>query len=253
VNADDLNSRLSRISTIWTLLSDAQKSLRTRADDARLALIQRYQGAAYRYLLGALRNPDAADELFQEFALRVMQGAFAHADPERGRFRSYLKTMLYHLIVDYQRRQQRLPRSLQSTVADPAGPGPETPESDRQFLASWRDEILARAWASLAEAERNGGQPFHSVLKFRAEHPDASSADMAERLTGQLPAHPFTEAGVRKALQRARAQFADLLLDDVAHSLGEHSPDQLEEELIALDLLPYCRSALKRRRGQGAP
>jgi RNA polymerase sigma-70 factor (ECF subfamily) len=252
VNADDLNSRLSRISTIWTLLSDAQKSLRTRADDARLALIQRYQGAAYRYLLGALRNPDAADELFQEFALRVMQGAFAHADPERGRFRSYLKTMLYHLIVDYQRRQQRLPRSLQSTVADPAGPGPETPESDRQFLASWRDEILARAWASLAEAERNGGQPFHSVLKFRAEHPDASSADMAERLTGQLPAHPFTEAGVRKALQRARAQFADLLLDDVAHSLGEHSPDQLEEELIALDLLPYCRSALKRRREQGA-
>ena len=252
MNADDLNSRLSRISTIWTLLSDAQKSLRTRADDARLALIQRYQGAAYRYLLGALRNPDAADELFQEFALRVMQGAFAHADPERGRFRSYLKTMLYHLIVDYQRRQQRLPRSLQSTVADPAGPGPETPESDRQFLASWRDEILARAWASLAEAERNGGQPFHSVLKFRAEHPDASSADMAERLTGQLPAHPFTEAGVRKALQRARAQFADLLLDDVAHSLGEHSPDQLEEELIALDLLPYCRSALKRRREQGA-
>ena len=57
MNADDLNSRLSRITTIWTLLSDAQKSLRTRADDARLALIQRYQGAAYRYLLGASATP----------------------------------------------------------------------------------------------------------------------------------------------------------------------------------------------------
>jgi RNA polymerase sigma factor (sigma-70 family) len=248
VDQNDLNSRLSRISTIWTLLSDAQKSLRTRADDARLALIQRYQGAAYRYLLGALRDPDAADELFQDFALRVMQGAFAGADPNRGRFRSYLKTMLYHLIIDYRRRQQRLPRSLQSTVPDPAQPDQATLDSDRQFLHSWRDEILARAWAALAEAQRNGGQPFHSVLAFRAAHPDASSADMARGLSEQLPAHPFTEAGVRKALQRARAQFADLLLDDVAHSLGEHTPEQLEEELIELDLLPYCRSALRRRR-----
>ena len=120
MDQNDLNSRLSRISTIWTLLSDAHKALRTRAGDARLALIQRYQGAAYRYLLGAVRNPDAADELFQEFALRVMQGAFAHADPARGRFRSYLKTMLYHLVVDYQRRQRRLPRSLQSAMPEPA-------------------------------------------------------------------------------------------------------------------------------------
>jgi RNA polymerase sigma factor (sigma-70 family) len=251
VDQNDLNSRLSRISTIWTLLSDAHKALATRADDARLVLIQRYQGAAYRYLLGAVHNPDAADELFQEFALRVMQGALIHADPSRGRFRSYLKTMLYHLVVDYQRRQKRLPRSLQSTVPEPAAEAWDPTEADQRFLHSWRDEILARAWAALAEAQRDGGQPFHSVLKFRAENPDASAADMAQRLSEQLrPAHPFTEAGVRKTLQRARAHFADFLLDDVAHSLGEHTPDQLEEELIELDLLPYCRSALGRRRGK---
>lgn len=253
MDQSELNSRLSRISTVWTLLSDAQKPLRTRAEDARLALIQRYQGAAYRYLLGAVRNPDAADDLFQEFALRVLQGAFAHADPHRGRFRSYLKTMLYHLVADYQRRQRRLPRSLQSTVPDPAQPDAEATESDRQFLHSWRDEILARAWTALAEAERAGGQPYHSVLKFRAEHPDASSAEMAAALSGQLrPGQPFTEAGLRKTLQRARAQFADVLLDDVTHSLGEHAPGQLEEELIELDLLPYCRSALGRRRARDA-
>ena len=91
-------------------------------------------------------------------------------------------------------------------------------------------------------------KPEH-IAAFRAEHPDASSADMAQRLSEQLrPAHPFTEAGVRKTLQRARARFADLLLDDVGHSLGDHTPDQLEEELIELDLLPYCRSAISRRR-----
>ena len=82
-----LNSRISRISTIWTLLADAHRSSEAGVNAARLALIQRYQGAAYRYLLGAVRDLDKADELFQEFALRVMQGKFQRADRNRGRFR----------------------------------------------------------------------------------------------------------------------------------------------------------------------
>ena len=71
---------------------------------------------------------------------------------------------------------------------------------------------------------------------------------MAGYLTGQVrPEQPFTETGVRKLLQRARAQFAEALLDDVAHSLGHPAPDALEQELIDLDLLPYCRDALSRK------
>ncbi len=119
-------------------------------------------------------------------------------------------------------------------------------------MQNWRDEMLAKAWTALGEAERSGGQPYFSVLKFRSEHPDASSAEMAARLTEQLqPQSPFTETGIRKTLQRARERFAESLIAEVARSLGTPTDDELEEELIAVGLLPYCRSALQQReRGQ---
>lgn len=246
MDAGSLNSRLSRISTIWSML-DGQERTSRGAQDPRLALIQRYQGAAYRYLLGAVRDPDAADDLFQEFALRAMRGAFGQADRQKGRFRDYLKTALIHLVVDYQRGPRRRMQALDN-VAPPAGPDFDPDQSDRQFQESWRDELLARAWERLAEMERQGGQPYYSVLRFRVDQPAASSAEMAARLTEQCqPRSPFTETSVRKVLQRAREHFAEAMIDEVVASLGEHTPEQLEQELIDLDLLSYCRSALARR------
>jgi RNA polymerase sigma factor (sigma-70 family) len=244
-----LNSRLSRISTIWTMVGEAHGPAEEGPPDARLTLIQRYQSAAYRYLLGAVRDADAADELFQEFALRVMQGAFRRADPGRGRFRDYLKTALIHLVIDHQNRQRNRPRQLDPAVAEPVAPSDDPTSADEGFLRSWREDLLARAWARLEKCEQHGGQPHYSVLRFRADYPEASCSEMAARLSEQLrPAAPFTETGIRKTLQRARAQFADSLLEEVARSLDHPTHDALEQELIDLDLLPYCRSALRRRR-----
>ena len=73
------------------------------------------------------------------------------------------------------------------------------------------------------------------------------SAEMAEKLTGQL-GKPMTAENVRKSLQRAHTKFAELMLDQVAESLDDPSPEELEAELNALDLLRYCRSALDRRK-----
>jgi hypothetical protein len=71
---------------------------------------------------------------------------------------------------------------------------------------------------------------------------------MAAGLTQQLhPDHPFTDTGIRKILQRARAHFAEILVDEVARSLHNPSDDELEAELIAVGLLPYCRTALQQR------
>jgi len=247
-----LHSRLSRITTIWGLLADAQGSRITAVRDARLGLIERYQGAVYRYLLGAVRDPDVADDLFQEFALRCLQGTFRRADPDRGRFRDYLKTTLYHLIVDHQRHQRRGPRHLDTAIDPVAAPTPadwNADQSDRQFVASWKEELLARAWAVLSESEQKGGQPYYTVLRLRAECPEASSAELTAQLNAQFDrVRPYTETAVRKMLQRARAQFADALLDEVAHSLGDPGLEALEQELIDLDLLGYCRSALERRK-----
>src|SRR5262245_20140358 len=109
---NDPAHRLSRITTLWSPALRVHGDTTERAGRARQEFMERYGGAVHRYLLGALRDAEAADELFQEFALRFLRGDFKHANPERGRFRDYLKTALFHLIGDYQRRQRAQPPPL---------------------------------------------------------------------------------------------------------------------------------------------
>ena len=88
---DELDQRLSRMSTQWTMVLQAHGDEADVANAALAGLAQRYLGVVYRYLLGSVRDPDAAAELTQELALRILRGGFRHADPHRGRFRDYLE------------------------------------------------------------------------------------------------------------------------------------------------------------------
>src|SRR5689334_15571752 len=101
------DQRLSRISTLWSAMAQAHQGPADEAAAAQRLLLERYAGAAYRYLLAAAG--DAADDLFQEFALRFLRGDFRRADPRRGRFRDYLKAALIHLAHDHGRAQARRP------------------------------------------------------------------------------------------------------------------------------------------------
>jgi RNA polymerase sigma-70 factor (ECF subfamily) len=241
-----MDSRLSQINTLWTLVGRAHRDEGTPANAAQAALLERYGGAVRRYLLGALRDPEAADELYQDFAYRFLHGDMRGANSQRGRFRDFVKGVLFHMIANYHNRRQRQPRQLAPEHQGPAVQDPSVNAEDEAFLASWRDELLARCWAALGEYERDRGQPFYTVLHFRAEHPDMPSARMAEELSPVL-GKPLTAAGVRKTLERAREKFADLLLDEIAQALEDPTPEQLEEELIDLGLFEYCHPALQRR------
>lgn len=247
---DSRNQRLSRISTLWSLVYQAHQGSGEGVSAAQRALLERYGGAVHRYLLGALHDPDAADELFQEFALRFLRGDFKRADRERGRFRDFVKTALFHLIVDYQKRQQKRPQPLAGAWQEPSVAPPTVSDAERGFLESWREELLEQTWGALAQFEQKTGQPYHTVLHVRAEQPLLSSAELADQLSRQLD-KSFTVPAVRQALHRAREKFADLLLNEVVHSLESPTVPQVEEELLALGLLAYCRSALDRRGYRG--
>src|SRR5437773_1825218 len=94
VNPDSSERHLSEISTIWTALDKLHNG---PPEGARALLdqqLQRYSTAVRRYLKAALGDPDAADEAFQEFALRFVRGDFRRASPEGGSFRRYLKRVL---------------------------------------------------------------------------------------------------------------------------------------------------------------
>jgi RNA polymerase sigma factor (sigma-70 family) len=248
MKSNDSNRHLSRISTLWSLVSQAHHETGDEVGAAQRQLLERYGGAIRRYLLGSLRDPDAAEDLFQDFACRFLRGDLRRADPERGRFRDYVKGVLFHLIADYHKKRQRLPRQMASEHPDPAVACEPDADRERAFLTSWRDELLARTWTALAAVDQANNQYFHAVLRFRADHPELRSHEMAEQLSNSL-GRPLTAAGVRKTLERARDRFADLLLDEIAQTLATPTIDHLEEELIDLNLLEHCRPALERRRG----
>jgi RNA polymerase sigma-70 factor (ECF subfamily) len=230
------DERLSRIETHWTALARAHGEA-TDAHAARNRLLLRYSGAVYRYLLGAVRDPDAAADLCQEFAVRFLRGDFHRADRDRGRFRDYVRTALVNLANDFHRARQAGPRPLAVDAA-----APELPSED-DFVGGWRQSVLDQTWKALSA----DNPTFHAVLLLRIENPDMPSGEMASKLAEQL-GKPMTAENVRKSLQRAHGKFAELLLDQVAESLADPNPEDLEAELTALDLLRYCRSALARRK-----
>jgi RNA polymerase sigma-70 factor (ECF subfamily) len=246
MDADSLHKRLSQISTAWSLLARAHGGPVEPEAAALTALVERYQAAVYRYLLAATRDPDVADELFQEFALRLVRGDFGRVDAARGRFRDYVKSALINLVINH-KKKRRLP-VVDAAMAEPAAQ--EQPfDADVEFVAEWRKALLDRTWEALAGGQAADGPPFHAVLRYRSEHPELSGAELAEHLNARLqPAAPFSGAALRKLLQRARDRFADLLLEEAARSLGTTSVDAIEQELIDLGLADHCKRALERRR-----
>lgn len=251
MSASELDDHLSEISTQWTILFQAQQGSADTATLAQQVLLQRYSRAIYRYLLRVLHNSDSAMDLAQEFALRFIQGDFKHVHPEHGRFRDYVKTVLINLIIAHQKQKQALPQTLPPGVAEPAVAPADLEQMDQEFVSHWREELLARAWEALAQTESQTGQPYYSVLRFRAENPKKHADEMAAKLGTQLE-RSFTVAAIRQTLHRARQKFAALLLDEVARSLHTERTDRLEQELVDLGLLAYCRSALARR-GRPSP
>ena len=181
-------------------------------ESAQRILLDRYGGAIRRYALAALRDEDAADEVFQEFALKFVRGEFGKVDPERGRFRAFVKTVVYRLIVDYQRRKKKrfIETPMHSNIAEPLA-GEDEGADDELFRVSWRAELLDRCWKSLEKASAKVGKPYYTVMRYRVDHPDAHSPELAEGLSKKL-GKSINAGAVRVLLHRAREEFADILL-----------------------------------------
>lgn len=246
---DDPHARLGDISTLWTLVRQAHADDRAAAEDAIARLLVRYGGAVHKYFLGALRDPDAADELFQELSLRVVRGDFRTADPDKGRFRDFLKSVAYRLVADHHRRRQRAPLPI-APEAEPPTPADSTDGADREFLAGWVAHLVDRTWDALRRLQPDGDHPYYVVLRLRADRPQVSSEELAQEVTQRL-GKTCSVAATRQMLHRGREKFADLLLDAVAGSVDDPTPERLTDELVILGLGGTCQAALQRRFAAG--
>lgn len=238
--ADD-PQRLSRIETLATMIRQAHVDIPEIRTSAQAQMLERYSSAVHRYLVGATHDEGLADELFQEFAVRFLRGDFRHFQPERGRFRQYLKSSLSRLVSEYRTRRQPLPTTpLDADLV-------QRPEAEVEFQGAWRSELFAGAWTRLQEYELSSGQPDFTVLHYRMQHPELRSQQLAAALAPTLGPHVDVN-WMRKRLHHARNKFADALLEQVAQSLTEPSQAALAEELAELELLEFCRTALERWR-----
>jgi RNA polymerase sigma-70 factor (ECF subfamily) len=239
------DEHLSRISTHWSKLFRAHQGDAPDRRAAQEELLERYLVPIYRYICSVVHDLDAVEDLCQEFALRFIRGDFHRAHPDRGRFRNYVKTTIGHLIIDWWRKQ-----GLQAQHLDSARlAGQASPEFDpmHHFVGWWRADLIEAAWKRLAAYDRERqGRWLFAALRYLAEHPEQTGADLAAELGRQLNLS-LTEGSVWQTVRRARLKFAAFLLEEVARSIGSSAPEDLRDEVTELGLQRYCEPALAQR------
>ncbi len=234
-------SRLDAIATRWTLVQQAHRTATPQnATVARQALVLRYAKAIRRYVGGILKNSEDADELAQEVVVRLMQGDFGGADPNRGRFRDLLKTAVRNMVHNHwskSNRRKAADTDLETIASRPA-------DDDWNWDAEWRTSILEHAWSAVKKFEsENPTNPAYTLLRLRTEFPDCTSEFLAEKLGAKLGA-PVRADACRQMLRRARLRFVDALVAEIGLGLSGPTPAGIADELAAIGLLERVKDFL---------
>ncbi len=183
-------------------------------------------------------RPAEAEELTQEFLMRMVQGEYlANAERERGRLRTFLLACVKHFLSSHRRSANRLkrgggqaPLSIDQAVAEfgyAAEPVDDlTP--DALFERRWAKSLMNQVMENLAsQMEQEGKRPLYDAL-LPFTHLEAKPATIAE-VAAKLD---MNEAAVKMAISRLRQRLRDNLREAVAETL--RPDDDLEEEMLHL-------------------
>jgi DNA-directed RNA polymerase specialized sigma24 family protein len=165
--------------------------------------------------------------------MRVPEGRYLNrADPEKGRFRSFLLTSLKFFVADEEDRQRAhkrgggavLPLEFSSGEAryqrEPAHS--ETPE--RIFERRWALSVLDRVVEKLRnEFVQHGHLAHFERLKvFLLGHSDAPYAALAREMN-------TSEGAIKVAIHRPRKRYRDLFRQEIADIVAD--PAEVDSEL----------------------
>ncbi|MBN9688804.1 MAG: sigma-70 family RNA polymerase sigma factor [Verrucomicrobia bacterium] len=222
--------------THWSLVLNAG-----RDDDSSLAqealetLCRSYWPAIHAYIRRTGHGPEAARDLTQEFFARLLRkGWIGVADPHKGRFRTFLLTVLQRFLADEHDRAKAQKRgggevllSLDELEAEEERPfelsSGRTPEQefDRRWALATLDNTLTHL---RAEAERAGqGELFAALQGFLGGgEPSGTLVEIGARLG-------LGESAVRMRLSRWRSRYRELLRQEVAQTVPRVA--DLDEEM----------------------
>lgn len=92
-------------------LSDKELVMRYQAGDVSCfqILVDRYQNKVYSYIMMLVRDRQLADDLFQDTFLKIIRTIKGDAYKEEGKFIQFAMRIAHNLIIDYFRKEKRLP------------------------------------------------------------------------------------------------------------------------------------------------
>ena len=229
--------------TAWGFIQAVQDGRHAEDETAINQFVAAYWKPVFCFLRARGYPVAEAEDLTQEFFLRILQRDWLRtADPRRGRFRTFLLTLLVRFLSDQgprrAPRQKRFERQIASiegligaaerSYEPPAG---QTPEAIfmRQWAAALVGQVLQRLRRSCAEDGRTIWYEVFAALRLGASQDDPDSQHaLAERFG-------VTRDQVRYALKQAQERFVGLLRAEVRDQNGSEA-DVGEEirELMAL-------------------
>src|SRR5262245_30952573 len=201
---------LTDLETSWTTNRNAHTPGHV-GESAMNDLVGRHHDAVERYLRLKLRDQNLADEVFQEFWTKLLTHKLAGADKTKGRFRDYLRTVLHRLIIDHFRARKLQPL--------PPGDLLDSSRPDEDFDRVWREAVIERVWSRLETYQASTPKNrYATVLQLRRDYPKASIDEIAMKL-GEIIRAQVTPEAFRKNLQRARAKFIELLVQELRETI----------------------------------
>ena len=222
--------------THWSVVLAAGDSGAPNAQPALEQLCRAYWYPLYVFVRRLGRSPADAQDLTQGFfAYMLERRLVAKADPQAGRFRSFLLASLKHFLAHEHERASARKRGggqplLSLDQFDPEERYALEPAAD----AVTPDAIYDQRWALL--------QVENALRLLRADYASAGRALLFDLLKdyvwgdknaltlAEIAAQlDLTEEAVKKSVQRLRQRFRDCLRAEIAQTVA--TPDQIDDEL----------------------
>jgi RNA polymerase sigma factor (sigma-70 family) len=221
--------------THWSLVvaASSDEASQTLARKALEELCRAYWYPLYAFVRYRGYSLDDAQDLTQSFFARIIEtGGFASADPERGRFRSYLLGAMKHFLANQWHRARAQKRGggvtfLELDALDPESRYALEPaqwtDPDAGFDREWAQESIARAMEKLrAESETSGKGEQFEALKGSLIGEEPARSETAARLG-------MTVGAVKVAVHRLRQRYRELLRAEIAETVSD--PSDINDEM----------------------
>lgn len=222
-------------STQWSLVLAAGQSDTSQSQIALEELCRRYWLPLYAYARRRLRDVHEAQDAVQSFFSSLLERkAISLAEPERGRFRSFLLTSFRRFLANEHERRSAQKRGGGSTplpldfamgesrcLLEPM----DELTAERLYERQWVIALLERVFDQLRQAMTQMGREnqFEMLAPFLAgANRDISYAEAARRLG-------LSEGAAMVAAHRLRTRYRQMLHAEIAQTLGD--PDEVAEEI----------------------